>query len=347
MSRPRDRASAEGLLPCMEARPWKDGKTVTYRFHPADGKPINLGTDRAAALQQVLNLSREGVQYGTLEWLWPEYKKGKRWLKLAPGSQADYELAWKQIAPILGRMPAKSITSPMVARYVHVQRADSPRRADIEKTLLSNMFKRGITLGVCDINPTIGVEPHGSEASDVMPDTLVLERFARWVDGQTSQRKVIGLAMRFAALAGSRQIEFLPLTWMQVDEAAGVVRLVRAKQRGKKKDTVVEHVSISPAMRQLLAEIRALGRDCPYLFPTEDNNQYTARGFKTLWQRCVHAAIAAGVITAADRFNFHALRRYYATMHKAAHGALPDLHANPAVTARVYDGTKLVNRKAL
>ena len=51
MIRPRDRASAAGLLPRMEARPRKDGLT-TYRFHPLDGKPITLGTDRAAKIAQ-------------------------------------------------------------------------------------------------------------------------------------------------------------------------------------------------------------------------------------------------------------------------------------------------------
>lgn len=56
MTRPRDRASAAGLLPRMEARPWRDGKTTTYRYHVADGKPINLGTDRAEALRRVLEL---------------------------------------------------------------------------------------------------------------------------------------------------------------------------------------------------------------------------------------------------------------------------------------------------
>jgi hypothetical protein len=35
----------------MEARPWKDGKTVTYRYHPMEGPPVNLGTDRDAAVR--------------------------------------------------------------------------------------------------------------------------------------------------------------------------------------------------------------------------------------------------------------------------------------------------------
>ncbi|WP_198340618.1 hypothetical protein [Burkholderia ubonensis] len=37
------------------------------------------------------------------------------------------------------------------------------------------------------------------------------------------------------------------------------------------------------------------------------------------------------------RFALRDLRAYYFTRHKAERGALPDLHANPATTARVYD----------
>jgi hypothetical protein len=39
---------------------------VTYRFHPVGRKPINLGTDLAAALRKVLDLNggRAGRRHG-------------------------------------------------------------------------------------------------------------------------------------------------------------------------------------------------------------------------------------------------------------------------------------------
>lgn len=40
-------------------------------------------------------------------------------------------------------------------------------------------------------------------------------------------------------------------------------------------------------------------------------------------------------------------RAYYATIHKQRLGVLPDLHANPDVTARVYDRNREVMRSAL
>lgn len=105
MPRPRDRASAHGLLPLMEARPWKDGKTVTYRYHPIGGKPIRLGTDKHAALRQVLDMTGQRDIWGTLRWVWEQYtdetqaaKRATRWTKLADGTRADYRKAKRRPA---------------------------------------------------------------------------------------------------------------------------------------------------------------------------------------------------------------------------------------------------------
>ena len=69
----RNRESAKGLLPLMEARPWADGKTVTYRYHPIGAKPIPLGTDRLAAIRKVLDLLGNNKDQGTLKWIWESY----------------------------------------------------------------------------------------------------------------------------------------------------------------------------------------------------------------------------------------------------------------------------------
>jgi integrase len=350
MGRTRDHASGIGLLPRMQARPWADGKTVTYRYIPAAGKPMNLGTDRAEALRRVVAMLGQSDGHGTLRWVWDDFTRrpSPKWAKLTDGTKTDYRTAWRQIDAVLGHLHVGSITPPIVARYVHVQRADAPRRADIEKSLLSRLFGHAIKLGVCSINATLGVEPHGSEARTEAPDVAVLAQFVEWVGRQTPQRRVIGLAAEFASLAGNRQVEFLPLTWRQVDRAAGVVRTVRAKQRGRKREQVVEVITITPRLADVLDRLEAIRvGDCAQVFPTQDGNAYTARGFKTLWQRIVKAAIAAGVLTAETRFTFHDLRAFYATQHKVEHGTLPDLHKNRDTTARVYDRTREVKRSAL
>lgn len=310
MNRPRDRASAAGLLPRMEARPWADGKTVTYRYHPVGGKPINLGTDREQALRKVLDMNGETPHHGSLRWVWEQWQSSKRWKKLADGTRADYETAWAQLDKHLGGLPVESITAPMVARYVHITRADSPRRADIEKTLLSNLCKHAIMLGVGLINPTVGVEPHGSTPSRVMPADAVLAKFLAWLDTQPKQQRIAGLMAEFIARAGSRRAEFIGVVWMQVDMDGRVARLKRAKQRGVE---VWDRITLSDGAIDVLKRAKALNPDSPYVFPTRDGGVYTTSGWKSLWQRVWKAAIDEKVIPANARFNFHSLRRPYTT----------------------------------
>lgn len=335
----------------MEARPRKDG-SVAYRYHPIGAKPIPLGTDRQAALRKVLDLNGIRDNAGTLAWVWEKFTEASpKWKKLAAGTQADYRLAWKQIEQRFGDNLASSVESTDVAKYVHLERVGSPRRADIEKSLLSRLFGYGITLGACKINPTIGVEAHGSEAKTEAPDPTVLAAFLEWLAKQTPQRRIIGMAAEYASLAGSRRVEFLDLAWPQIDEKAGVIRTKRAKQRGKKRGEVVEVLTITPSLQTLIDRLKALRAeraiDCLYVFPTRTNNAYSTEGFETLWQRCVPAAIAAGVMRAEQRFTFHDLRAHYATVHKQQTGELPDLHKNPQTTAQVYDRNKEVRRRAL
>lgn len=85
--------------------------------------------------------------------------------------------------------------------------------------------------------------------------------------------------------------------------------------------------------------------DCLYVFSNRYATHYTPAGFKTEWSKLMSKALELKKI--GRRFTFHDLRAYYVTRHKAERGALPDLHANPATTARVYDRTKIVRRRGM
>src|SRR5205085_3216709 len=93
MSRTRDRASATGLLPRMEARPRKDG-LVTYRYHPVGGKPITLGTDKLEALRKVLDLNGRSGDDGTFRHMWRVYQESPRWKRLADTTKTSYLEKW-------------------------------------------------------------------------------------------------------------------------------------------------------------------------------------------------------------------------------------------------------------
>jgi integrase len=349
MSRQKDRLNAVDLLTLMEARPWKDGKTISYRYHPTGAKPIPLGTDRFEAVRKVQELLGGDKDHGTLKWLWQRYtKESPRWKLLAPLTQDDYRQAWLALEKSFGNMQVTQIDSLMVSHYVHKERASAPKRANTEKALLSNLFNFGVEEKVCILNATKGIQGHMLEPRSMSPNPVVLSNYLTWLSIQTRQRMIVGMAAEYASLAGSRKCEFLQLTWSQIDRQTGEIRTVRAKQRRKKRGHIVDVVRISPALDALLNKLQAIRKmDSQYVFTDRGNNNYSDRAFKTLWNRCIQDAITERVLTEDARFTFHDLRAFYVTKHKNTKGTLPDLHKNPETTARVYDRNKEVPRDAL
>lgn len=348
--KPKDRKSAAGLLPRMEARLWKDGKTVTYRYHPVGGKPMALGTDRKAAIQKVLDLSGKADDAGTIKELWRLYQESPEWKALADGTRTDYLQCSVKVLEIFGPARAALIRATDINRYLRVERAEAPVRANREAALLSNLFNLGIERGDLESNPCKQVRRNKEQPRTEAPETPVLGAFVDWLVQSGGQRKTIAHMAEFAAYGGSRRIEFLRLTRAQIDRLGAVVRVQRAKQRGV---IVWEKIAIGPQMADLLdrIEAHAIGQAesrkkkrprSEYVFCNRSGNPYGSRGFMANWGKWMGEAIKAGVVS--KRFTFHDLRAYYVTLHRTDRGTLPELHKNPATTARIYDRRKESNR---
>lgn len=345
MNRPRDRASAAGLLPRMEARLWADGKTITFRYHPIGAKPINLGTDRAEACRRVLEMNGQADDSGTIARLWEHYKASPKWRGLKERTQADFEAYSKPLLAVFGGVHAASITAPDVSRYLNVERASAPVRANREVSLLGNLIALAIRRGEALANPCRGgqVERNTERPRTVAPSRSDIDALVRFAEAKGGQWPVITMAAEFAALAGSRQIEFLSLYWPQF--STDEVRLRRAKQRkGVEK---VEQISVSPALLALRNRLQAVAKDGKVgtVFPNRHGNPYTASGFASMWGKLMREAIAKKVI--GRRFTFHDLRAHYTTQHQEQEGKLPNLHASPTTTAKVYERSGVARRKAL
>lgn len=123
------------------------------------------------------------------------------------------------------------------------------------------------------------------------------------------------------------------------------VRLRRAKQRaGAEK---FEGVTVKPALLALRERLQAIATN-PTLgavFPNRQGNPYTSAGFAAMWGKLMREAMAEKVID--RRFTFHDLRAHYTTEHKKQTGNLPDMHASPTTTARVYERSKVSRRNSL
>lgn len=336
----RDRVSAKGLLPRMEARLWADGKTVSYRYHPVGGKPMALGTDRQAAIQKVLDLSCKSGDAGTVKELWRLYQLTDDWKGLAAATRADYEQCSGPLLKTFGPARASMIRPTDINRYLRVERKDAPVRANREAALLSNLFNLAVSRGDLDLNPCKQVRRNKEQPRSEAPETATLAAFVAWLEQSGGQRRVIAQMAEFTAYGGSRRIEFRRITWPQIDRAGGVIRVQRAKQRGV---VVWEKIAIGPQMEDLLERI-AKGKS-EYVFCNRFGNPYSDRGFQANWGRWMGEALELKIID--RRFTFHDLRAYYVTTHKEARGTHPDLHKNPATTARIYDRRKESNRGAL
>jgi hypothetical protein len=127
----------------MEARPWKDGKTVTYRYHPVGGKPMALGTDRTEVLRRVLQMSGHADDSGTIARLWVQYRECPEWGALRERTQADYADYSVELLRVFGTVHASSISAPDVARYLRVERKAAPVRANREVALLRQPHRFG------------------------------------------------------------------------------------------------------------------------------------------------------------------------------------------------------------
>jgi integrase len=338
--KPRNRETAKGLLPRMEARLWSDGKTVTYRYHPIGGKPQNLGTDRHKAIQKVLDLNRTGSDKGTVSELWRLYQESDDWKALGERTRDDYTQCSKPLLHIFGPARASLIKPSDVNRYLRVERKDAPVRANREAALLSNLFNLAVNRGDMDANPCKQVRRNKEQPRKEAPEAADLQALVDWLTASSKQRAIIAHMAEFAAYSGARRVEFLRLTRLQIDRQRGVIRVQRGKQRGQ---VVWDEIAIVGQMADLLGRLDLSSGE--YVFRNKFGNPYTEQGFKAMWSKLMAQALEEKVVS--RRFTFHDLRAFYATEHKAEHGALPDMHKNPATTARIYDRSKTVKRDAL
>src|SRR5207247_5511269 len=122
-------------------------------YHPVGRKPINLGTDRIEAIRKVLDINGRGNERGTVGRLWKQYKESPAWQALKDRTRADYEDYSVPLLAVFGDVHAAAVMAPDVARYLRVERADAPVRANREIALLGNLLALAIELGEATANP--------------------------------------------------------------------------------------------------------------------------------------------------------------------------------------------------
>jgi integrase len=295
-------------------------------------------------VRQVLDLNSRAPDAGTVGMLWRLYEASPDFKRLAPGTQIGYRDSWKQLSKVWEAGEVSAIKPSDVARYLRQERGDAPVRANREVALLSNLMNLAVERGEIDRNPCREVRRNHEAPRTRLVENSELQKFVTWALEQGPSAVVLVSMAQFAALTGNRRVEFLTLHWPQVDDE--IIRLQRAKQhRGKSRR---ELVAISSALQAVLDRVKALEGYNPMgavFRAPRTGNPYSEPGFKAMWGRLMTDALAKQVV--AERFTFHDLRAHYTTHFKLRFGTLPELHADPATTAGVYDRSAEVRRKSL
>jgi len=345
----RSKNLALGLLPRMDARPRKDGGW-TFRYYTYDRKYINLGHDRAEAIRKVLEMERRAPDTGTVAEMVREFlASGQFKNELGQRTQDDYIEASKHILRVFGAMPVEAVKPPHVARYLRVERAAAPVRANREVAFLASAFQFGIEQGYAAVNPCRQVRRNKERPRSRCPSWAELESFCATAAKKGPSSHVVGLMGKFIALTGRRRAEFLRLPKADVGDDGIVIGFAKAKAGEAKRRGLI---GWTPALRGLFDELAALRRtqrdgktpipESIFVFTNREGQPYTDSGFKALWAKIMGDWLAED--PTRERFTFHDLRGYYVT-RMVEREENPETHANPATTRRVYDRRRVVKIK--
>jgi hypothetical protein len=102
--------------------------------------------------------------------LWRIYKNSSAWRELAPNTQTDYTQCSKQLLRVFGDIAPSDVTPAHCARYLRVERADAPKRANREMALMSNLMNLAVERGEIVANPCKQVRRNRETPRDEAPE---------------------------------------------------------------------------------------------------------------------------------------------------------------------------------
>jgi integrase len=232
--------------------------------------------------------------------------------KLKPRSLGEstrhLRAGWK---PLHG-LPIDGVTRVMVASHLRTIAKDSgPSAADCARSTLSALYAWAIGEGLCEANPVVGTNKHGSGK----PRDRVLsdgELVAIWKAAPDSD---FGRIVKLLMLTGQRRNEISGLRWSEVDVVGKLITLPSERTKnGRAHDVPLSDM----ALEVLAKQYRRIGR--AHVFGDG------AHGFVG-WAKAKAALDAASKIAA---WTLHDLRRTAATR-------MADLGAQPHIIEAVLN----------
>lgn len=314
-----------------------DGRWYRIEPHPEGGRRKVTVAGRTARLSELHAIMEEaqgkGVP-GTLGYVFDQFLASDNFRKLAAGTRKDY--AWcdglvrnypTKLGVPLGTLQVDRLTPVVFQRMVDAVAADTPSKANHMLRYARRALTWGLQRGHCRTNPARGVEQARERGAFKMPEhdvftavlTFARERGALPPHSKGSVPPYLAPAMELAYGCRMRGIEVNTLTDAHKLEDG----IYASRRKGSKHNVTAWNGRLRAAwaeLEQIRADIlarqeaRGVRRPVPinpeqrFLLVSQSGTPLRKAALDTAWQRLMHAAIAAGVITEEQRFTLHGLK---------------------------------------
>jgi len=256
----------------------------------------------------------------TLDEAMDAYLASSRFRRLAARTQRDYEKAIVRLRRAFGHLPPAAWRPAAGYKYLEAQLGSVQANRDL--SVLANIMQVCVRSGVVERNLVKEVEKNRETARERYVSDAELDAFLTHCNPKL--KAWVGLKM----LTGLRQGQMRELRVL--DWRGGA--LWGPKAKGGR--TLVFR---GPGLAEAVAEVlRTHHGDTPrsvYLLCTRQGTQYTADGFRAIWQRAMRKYVDSGW----QRFTEHDLRAKVASDSESLHLAQARMgHQTPNTTSRVY-----------
>ena len=307
----------------------KARKLLSKGLDPAPAKVAQRKAERAA--ETVAELAEDYLE----KWARPRKRSAAE----------DARILHKDVLPAWRHRKAKDITRRDVTALLdRIVERGAPIAANRTLATVRKMFNWALSRDLVASNPCAAVKmPAKEERRDRVLSAEEIEALWRGL-GKAPMSEAIRLALRFQLATAQRKGEVIGAEWSEIDTERERVWTIPA---AKAKNGIAHRVPLSPLALRLLREIKAVGGNSPWLFPSpgagrgKDPAEKVAKRGPITGQAVDHAMRNSRAALGIGDATPHDLRRTAAS-HMASLGinrlVISKLlnHAERGVTA-VYD----------
>ena len=252
---------------------------TAHEKHAQARKLLEEKIDPGDHLQEEKRVDRSAITVaGLVDFYIDEYakKQKKSW-------KEDERMLTKDIVPRWGKRKAKNISRRDVSELVdEIAARGSPISARRTYATLRKMYRFGIRKHILHDTPCAEIELPGQERKRdrVLSYTEIRRLWSHLDDAQISPATAMGL--KLGLLTAQRIGEVGEAEWSEFDLDASWWTIPASKT----KNAVIHDVPLSPQSAQVLAELRKLAGNSPYLFSSPScTESMTVRAFNRAIQR--------------------------------------------------------------